>query len=483
MTERPAAIRLRYALPFVLVGLTLWAVYALRAALTPVAVAFTIAYLLDPLADRLEARGLPRGAAITIVLAGVSVVVFGGLLIVVPLLLGEVVTVFREVPAQVQDAITAWEPVLVSYGVPIPHSISEFDQVLREASVDVEGIASSSAAPLATAVGWVLGGTANALSAIAGAVMIPVFAFYLLYDFDRIVAAVDDLLPRSRRTAIRGVVLEIDEVLSSFVRGQLAVMTILAVLYGVGYALVGVRLAFVIGIVAGLLSFIPYVGGASALGLALLMVALQWQGWWQVGAVVAVYAVIQIGEGFFITPKVVGDKVGLSSVWVLFALLVAGEALGFLGVLLAVPVAAVAKIFVLRGLAKYRASAFFSAAVWEEAEIDGSLTEQEALAFERGEELAGLAPDVAEEEYDASEEVSGVLLAEELDALEREAAARRDSSVESLRPREPASVPAPASDAPAGAPADAPAEPSTEDAPGEEDSSGAGEDADPEGRL
>jgi predicted PurR-regulated permease PerM len=152
---------------------------------------------------------------------------------------------------------------------------------------------------------------------------------------------------------------EVDEVLGQFIRGQVTVMVILAVLYAVAYSLIGVRLAVPIGVVAGLLSFIPYLGGAVALGLALLMVALHFTGWTQPILVVVAYAVIQLLEGFVITPRIVGEKLGLSPVWVLFGLMVGGHLFGFMGVMLALPATAVAKVLVVRGVASYKRSSVY----------------------------------------------------------------------------------------------------------------------------
>jgi len=149
---------------------------------------------------------------------------------------------------------------------------------------------------------------------------------------------------------------EIDAVLGQFVRGQLLVMIAMGTLYAVAYSLAGVRLAIPIALVAGLLAFIPYVGSGSALTMALLMSVVDWTGWTKPVLVVLAYAVCQFLEGFVVVPRIVGDKVGLPAVWVLVALMIGGEVFGFLGVLLAVPVAAVVKIFVVRGLASYRAS-------------------------------------------------------------------------------------------------------------------------------
>lgn len=330
-----------------------WLVFALRAVLTPIFFAFLIAYMLDPIVDRLERLRLPRAAAITVLLA----VVLSGLgvllLLVVPGVLRDIADVFQELPAAAQRLRRQWEPVLASYGVPVPHSLSE---ALEQLSSDTQDLARQAVAPAAAAIRGIVGGTANAVAAAVGLLMVPVFSFYLLYDFDRMIAAIGDLVPlRYRRTTYQ-LAREVDEVVGQWVRGQVVVMICLGVLYAVGYSALGVRLAVPIALVAGLLSFIPYLGGGLALGLALAMCAFDFRGWGQVGGVVGVYAAVQVLEGFVITPKVVGEKVGLSAVWVLFALMVAGEIFGFLGVLLAVPGAAVCKIFIVRAIEVYRRS-------------------------------------------------------------------------------------------------------------------------------
>ncbi|MCU0673890.1 MAG: AI-2E family transporter [Myxococcota bacterium] len=348
-------------------------VVALRNVLTPIFFAFLIAYMLDPVVDRLEKLRLPRAAAIVVLLTVVLAVLVLFLLLVVPTVVRDVSEVLKELPTKTRELLASWEPVLEGYGIAVPHSLSEaFEQL----SAETEGVARQAVGPLSAMVRGVVGGTANALGAVAALLIVPVFAFYLLYDFDRMTAGIHEQIPPRHRDSVVALFREIDEVIAQFVRGQVLVMLALAVLYAVGYKLVGVRLAVPIGIVAGLLSFIPYVGGATALGLALLMCAFDYQGLGQLGGVVAVYAVIQFFEGFVITPKIVGDKVGLSAVWVLFALMVAGELLGFLGILLAVPAAAVVKIFVIRGVKAYRASRMFTGG----ADLESGLTSVPALA-------------------------------------------------------------------------------------------------------
>jgi predicted PurR-regulated permease PerM len=329
--------------------------YALRGALTPVFFAFLIAYMLDPVVDRFEARGFPRSVGIGVMLTVVlgALALFVGL--AVPGIAADISAFFHELPVILARWQAELAPMLADYGIAMPATMSE---AMEQFNVDSQQLAKA-AEPASRAVTWVLGGTFSMLGTLVGLIMVPVFAAYLLHDFDRITAGIGQLIPPKWRPFVVDVAKEVDTVLGEFVRGQLIVMLILAVLYSVAYAVLDVRLAVVIGLVAGVLSFIPYVGGAVALGLAVVMCLLDWNGWWQLGGVVAAYTVIQLLEGFVITPRVVGEKVGLPAIWVLFALMVGGELFGFMGILLALPAAAVCKIFVMRGLAWYRSSEFF----------------------------------------------------------------------------------------------------------------------------
>jgi predicted PurR-regulated permease PerM len=236
---------------------------------------------------------------------------------------------------------------------------------LKGLHLDLQSVVSEGYTPATAAAKWFLGGTASALSAAVAALMVPVLAFYLLYDFDVLVTKAATLIPPRYRSEADRFFREVDSVLGQFFRGQFTVMAILAVLYSVAYGLVGVPLALPIGIMAGLLSFIPYVGSALALGTALLMTLLDWQGWTQILWVLVAHSSIQSLEGFVITPKIMGDTVGISAITVLFALLVGAELLGFTGVLLAVPAAAVLKILLGRLDERYRSSAFFAASAEE----------------------------------------------------------------------------------------------------------------------
>jgi predicted PurR-regulated permease PerM len=356
--------------------ITGFVVYWLRNVLTPIFLAFIIAYILDPVVDRLEAWKVPRPLGIAIVFGGTlgAVVVF--LALVLPGIVADVAGVIQELPSQLAALWLRLEPWLEQQGISIPHSTQEW--VERFGAYTSE-VASSLLAPAGNVLRSLMGGTLSVIGSAVAALVVLVFGVYLLSAFDRITAEVRELIPWRWRTTVISFAEEIDQMLSQFVRGQLTVMAILAVLYSGAYTLLGVRLAVPIGITAGMLNFIPYVGGAFALATGVLMSLLG--GWhpWQLAGVVLAYTVVQALEGFVITPRIVGKTVGLSEIWVLVALFVGGEIFGFLGVLLALPTAAVAKIFVSRGVQYYRTTELFLRAPPESAP-DHSLTTHEGLA-------------------------------------------------------------------------------------------------------
>ena len=339
-----------------------WLLYALRGVLAPVFFAFLIAYMLDPLVDRIEETRLLRGRSfgravgIAVLLLGVFAVAVFSMLVIVPMVYEEIASFVKRLPGLVARSRAEWEPLLAEYGLAIPTSVGE---AFEELHLDLQSVVTQGYTPATAVAKWLLGGTASAVAAIVASLMIPVFAFYLLYDFDDLVAWAAELIPPRHRPEAYGFFREVDAVLGQFFRGQFTVMAILAILYSVGYGSIGVPLALPIGIMAGFLSFIPYVGSSLALLTALLMTALDWQGWTQILWLLGVHALIQAVEGFVVTPKIMGDTVGISAIAVLFALLVGAELLGFTGVLLAVPTAAVIKILLQRIDERYRKSELF----------------------------------------------------------------------------------------------------------------------------
>ena len=335
--------------------LFVWLAAQVKGFTVPFIIAFIIAYLLDPLVDRFENAGVGRTLAIGILLG--LFLIAGGLLFV---LLGpQVAREFALIPGKVQLFLVQVQPWLEqTLGTALPEDVQGvLDTVMAELSSDQ---AAALIKPAGTVVQTIFGSTATAVSALVALLLIPVFAFFLLRDFDIIVDDIDELIPARYRPFIRARVKEIDETLSRFVRGQLSVAGILVLLYGIGLWIVGLPLAMVIAVVAGVGNLVPYLGTTLGVLLAAIMLMLDWQGWGHVGAVAIVFGIVQVLEGWVITPKVVGDSVGLSTLAVIVAVMVFGELFGFYGVLVAVPAAAILKILIREGLDAYRASSFFS---------------------------------------------------------------------------------------------------------------------------
>jgi predicted PurR-regulated permease PerM len=333
-----------------------WLILRLRAALTPVFFALLFAYALEPLVARFEAAHLPRSLGIAVLLC-IAILLLGlFVFLVLRAVVRDLIELARTVLFGITQLATQVRPWLESHGVPVPPGLAV---ALDKLSDNALGIASESLAPLRDMVSAAVGGTFSLIGTIGAIVMVPVFAFYFLHDFEHIVAVVRDLLPLSMRDDVVSMAVQVDRVLADFVRGQLTVMAILAALYAVGYSLIGVPMAVPIGLLAGFLTFIPYVGSAVALVFGLLMTLLHFSSWGKILAVICVYVVIQMADGIVITPRVVGGRLGLSPVWVLFALMAFGQLFGFVGVMLALPMSAVIKVFVIDGLARYRRSELY----------------------------------------------------------------------------------------------------------------------------
>ncbi len=341
------------------IGLAGYGIYLLRGVLTPLLIAVLLAYLLDPVVDRLERWRIPRGPAIAVLLGLFLLALTAVSLLVVPKAVREAVEFFRQLPHRVDATWQQVEPWLVAEGIVIPKSLKELQAQLGDHVGDLSQRAAMAVGGVAP---WVAASTASMLGTVVTLFLVPVLTFYILYDFDRMRAAALDLVPWRWRGLAQEIARDIDAVIAQFIRGQLVVMALLAVAYSVAYSAVGVPLAVVIGVLAGAVSFIPHVGGAVALGTALLACALNGTSWLQVGLVVALHLTIQWTEGFVVTPRIMAGQVGLPAVWVILALLGFGELFGFLGVVLAVPAAAVIKTLLVRAIAAYKESDLYGSA-------------------------------------------------------------------------------------------------------------------------
>ncbi len=335
-----------------LVGFGL-AVFALREILLPFVAGMAVAYLLDPIADWLERRGLSRTLATVVITAMFMLVAVGTLLLLAPLLYEQMLGFIVRVPGYLST--------LREFLMPLSEAL-----VARLGADEVESVREAFAGFSERIVGWMFGvgqglwesGLAI-INLLALVFITPIVTFYLLRDWDRIVARLDALLPRAYAGVIRTQCRLIDETLAAFVRGQGLVCLILGAFYAAGLMLVGLDFGLIVGILAGLLSFIPYVGAITGFVVGVTLAFLQFDELLRVGLVVAVFIVGQVVEGNLLTPKLVGERVGLHPVWVIFGVLAGATLFGFVGVLLAVPITAIIGVVVRFAAERYQASTLF----------------------------------------------------------------------------------------------------------------------------
>ena len=323
-----------------------------RDILLPFIAALALAYLLDPLADRLERLGMSRLAA-TIVILFIFILIFALALILLAPLLGQQLA---GLVARLPEDAAKLQNLVLERGAPWLERFGGGDLAKQAQSSlgDLVGQATKWAGGLLQSL-WT-GGTAI-VGVFSLLVLTPVIAFYLLVDWDRMVATVDSWLPRDHRDTIRGLVREMDTAIAGFLRGQALVCLLLGSFYAIGLSLIGVNFGALIGIISGFLSFIPYVGSLTVLVLSVGVAIVQfWPDWTWPLAALGVFLVGQFLEGNIFQPKFVGDSIGVHPVWLMFALLAFGTLFGFVGLLLAVPLSAVIGVLCRFALRQYLAS-------------------------------------------------------------------------------------------------------------------------------
>lgn len=314
----------------------------------PVLLALTGAYAFNPMVTLLEKRGVDRTWGTSILFVAGTLLMVGAGLYLVPVFRDEA----AKLPGFFQRASTQVVPQVESLlGVSLPELVSQRTAELGEKASELIQSAGPTAARL---VASFAGNTARFAATLLGLSVVPVLAFFFLQDYPRLMGRIQDLLPRRSVALVSQRFREVDEVLSAFVQGQLTVGAILSVLYAVGLSVARIDLAIAIGLIAGFGNMVPYLGTGIGVVLAVLGVLLSWQGPWQLAVVAATFIVGQLAEGFVITPRVVGEKVGLAPVAVIIAVLAFGELFGFVGILLAVPASAILKVVLSVVLQRYR---------------------------------------------------------------------------------------------------------------------------------
>lgn len=334
----------------------LWIVWLLAPILSPFVFAALLGWLGDPMVDRLQARGLKRNTAVILVFSAMTLLLVIAAVLMIPLLEQQIVTLVDSLPRYrdwfVQVALP-WVEHRTGLQVLSWLDPERLFQLIREHWQSAGGMA-------ATVLGYVSRSGFALMGWLANIVLLPVLAFFFLRDWDLLVERVGALVPRDHYDTVRRLALESNDVLGGFLRGQLTVMLILGVLYAIGLWAVGLNLGILIGLVAGLLTFVPYLGPASIVIFGGIAALVQFADWQHLAGVAVVFTVGQLIESYWLTPKLVGDKIGLHPMAVIFAVMAGGTLFGFLGMLLALPVAAVANVLLRYAQERYRHSRLYA---------------------------------------------------------------------------------------------------------------------------
>jgi len=362
MTQPARIVRWRFWLGVVVLFVA--ALWLLHDILLPFVVGAIVAYFFNPVVARLQTWGLSRGLATATTTAFAVFLVVGVMVAVLPPLVSQAQRLIAKAPEYITRAAAQFQPLIEPLG-------EKFGGVLGlgagSTAADLQGEAAKWSGQALTFLGGLLAGLAQrsvAIINLLGLLFItPVVTFYLLRDWERLLANLDSWLPRENADTIRKLARDSDAAIAGYVRGQALVCLCLALIYSIGLSLVGLEFGFVIGLIAGMISFIPFVGtmvgAVLALGMALAQFPPDWVGVAKVGVV---FLTGHLLESNFLSPKLVGDRVGLHPVWIMFALLAGGALFGFVGVLIAVPVAAMAGVLVRHLLGRYLASGLYRGA-------------------------------------------------------------------------------------------------------------------------
>ncbi|MCD9097895.1 AI-2E family transporter [Luteimonas fraxinea] len=362
--------RLQWGLVAFAVGYVIW---LLGPILTPFVLALLLGWLGDPLVDRLERRGRSRAVAVTLVFLLMTLLLALVLIILVPMIERQIVTLIDSLP-QYRDWLLGtalpWIEQRTGYEVMSWLDTDRLIELIRGHWQQAGGVAATVLA-YASRSGFAI------LALVINLVLVPILAFYFMRDWDLLVERVAALIPRDHIDTATRLARETSESLGGFLRGQFLVMLGQGAIYAVGMSIVGLRLGLLIGMVAGLISFIPYLGATVGILLALIAAIVQAQGFdWQLLILIGVvFTIGQLVESYVLTPRLVGDRIGLHPVAVIFAVLAGGQLFGFLGMLLALPVAAVVNVLLRYAHERYTHSRLY-AGDKPDIEIAGAATSQ-----------------------------------------------------------------------------------------------------------
>lgn len=348
------------AITTLLILVVIYLLYILKSVTIPILIATIIAYLLDPLVDRLEKFKIGRGASILFLT--LSVVAFFSLvvLLVIPAIEREIVSLIKKMPeymTRIKDEVGPFFDE--SFRRFFPGSDFSTTGLLKEGDSLLKKIPADLLKKILMAVSSTFKGTLSLFVSLLGILIMPLYIYYILKDFDAFKEGIIALLPLSSRSFIISQFKEVDLTLSSFVRGQIIICAILAVIYSTGLYFIGIDLALVIGILSGAAFIIPYIGTILGIIAASFMAFVEFRDVTHIIYVFILYGGAQVLEGAVITPRVIGDKVGLHPLAIILSIIIGGELFGFLGILLAVPTAATLKIFTFSAIDSYKNSSYY----------------------------------------------------------------------------------------------------------------------------
>lgn len=332
-------------------------VWLFKSILLPFVAGIAIAYFLDPLADWMERRRLPRALAALLSLIAFCIVAVAGALLLLPVVKSQIVELSARMPAIIEQ-VQAWLIAALGY---LKDVLTEEDfQRLRSALASQAGSSIQMATDL---IKGLLNRGIAFFEFLSVLFVTPVVAFYLLRDWDRMISHLDGLIPLEHRQTVHTQMARIDDTLAGFARGQASVCVLLGLGYGGALALAGLPFGFTVGLAAGLVSFVPYLGSIFGLVASIGLALLEFDDPLRIAIVAAIFVVGQMIEGNYLTPKLVGERVRLHPVWVIFALFAGGSLLGFLGMLIALPVAAVLGVLARFLIDQYRTSTLYEGSV------------------------------------------------------------------------------------------------------------------------
>ena len=337
----------------VLLAISCWLIYILRPVLLPFVAGIIIGYLLDPLATKLEKWGINRTIATIMVMLLVIIIAVPLTLLIINLINEQLGIFLNVIPHYVSTLLKKAEPFFIE----IKEHFPSLD--IEQIKEDVRSQMSNNLKIAGTIIKRVVSSGMAIVNLISLLIITPVVAFYMLRDWKAFVSKVNSLLPRKSKHSIVKQAKEIDRTLAGFIRGQFSVCVILGAFYSLGLHFAGLDLGLMVGFISGIISFIPYVGTIVGFIMSVILAFIQFDTAGPIITVITIFLVGQFLEGNFLTPKLVGDSIGLHPVWVMFALLAGGVLLGFLGLMVAVPVAGIIGVLIRHAIDNYKKSSLY----------------------------------------------------------------------------------------------------------------------------